>query len=97
MAWGVAQEAHVGMYALLGAAAFMGGLLRMSASMCLILMEMTAAPNQLPFLMLVLIISKGVGDRCEGRGDGRRGRRGGGGRARTACCRRWCRGWVTGR
>lgn len=31
----------VGMYALLGAAAFLGGLMRMSASMCLILMEMT--------------------------------------------------------
>lgn len=61
---GVANESDVGMYALLGAAAFLGGLMRMSASMCLILMEMTAAPNQLPFLMLVLIIAKGVGDRC---------------------------------
>jgi H+/Cl- antiporter ClcA len=35
----------------------------MSASMCLILMEMTGAPNTLPFLMMVLVIAKGVGDR----------------------------------
>jgi H+/Cl- antiporter ClcA len=45
------------------AASFLGGLMRMSASMCLVLMEMTGAPNTLPFLMMVLIISKGVGDR----------------------------------
>lgn len=38
--------------------------MRMSASMCLILMEMTGAPNTLPFLMLVIVIAKGVGDRC---------------------------------
>eukprot|EP00879_Flechtneria_rotunda_P030328 GHRR01032951.1.p1 GENE.GHRR01032951.1~~GHRR01032951.1.p1 ORF type:complete len:322 (+),score=104.07 GHRR01032951.1:936-1901(+) len=37
--------------------------MRMSASMCLVLMEMTGAPNTLPFLMLALTISKGVGDR----------------------------------
>lgn len=37
--------------------------MRMSASMCLILMEMTGAPNTLPFLMMVLVIAKGVGDR----------------------------------
>jgi len=45
-------------------AAFLGGLMRMSASMCLILMEMTGAANTLPFLMLVIVIAKGVGDRC---------------------------------
>jgi len=44
-------------------AAFLGGVMRMSASMCLILMEMTGAPNTLPFLMMVLVIAKGVGDR----------------------------------
>lgn len=37
--------------------------MRMSASMCLILMEMTGAPSTLPFLMMVLVIAKGVGDR----------------------------------
>ncbi|GBF95490.1 chloride channel CLC-c [Raphidocelis subcapitata] len=53
----------VGMYALMGAASFLGGVMRMSASMCLILMEMTGAPGTLPFLMMVLVIAKGVGDR----------------------------------
>lgn len=43
----------MGLYALLGAAAFLGGLMRMSAAQALILMEMTAAPQMLPFLMLV--------------------------------------------
>jgi len=52
-----------GMYALLGAAAFLGGLMRMSASMCLILMEMTGAPQMLPYLMVTLVVAKGVGDR----------------------------------
>eukprot|EP00798_Chlamydomonas_sp_ICE-L_P020089 gene20090-26807_t len=51
-----------GMYALLGSAAFLGGLLRMSASMALILMEMTQSPTQLPFLMLTLVVAKQVGD-----------------------------------
>lgn len=50
---GMVHQSHVGMYALLGAASFLGGLMRMSASMCLILMEMTASPRQLPFLMMV--------------------------------------------
>jgi H+/Cl- antiporter ClcA len=45
--------------------------MRMSASMCLVLMEMTGAPNILPFLMMVLIISKGVGDRFNYRWAGR--------------------------
>ena len=45
------------------AASFLGGLMRMSASMCLILMEMTGAPTTLPFLMMSLVIAKGVGDR----------------------------------
>lgn len=44
---------QVGFYALLGAAAFLGGLMRMSAAQALILMEMTQAPAMLPFLMLV--------------------------------------------
>ncbi|KAG2483148.1 hypothetical protein HYH03_017993 [Edaphochlamys debaryana] len=58
----VATDAEVGFYALLGAAAFLGGLMRMSAAQALILMEMTASPQMLPFLMLVLVISKNVGD-----------------------------------
>lgn len=62
VAMGVASNNDVGLYALLGAAAFLGGLMRMSAAQALILMEMTQSPAQLPFLMLVLVISKNVGD-----------------------------------
>jgi hypothetical protein len=51
---------HVGMYALLGSGAFLGGLMRMSAAMALILMEMTTSPQQLPFLMMVLVVAKQV-------------------------------------
>ncbi|GIL88475.1 hypothetical protein Vretimale_15336 [Volvox reticuliferus] len=58
----VANENTVGFYALLGAASFLGGLMRMSAAQALILMEMTQSPAMLPFLMLVLVISKNVGD-----------------------------------
>ncbi|PNH00895.1 Chloride channel protein CLC-d [Tetrabaena socialis] len=58
----VANEQAVGFYALLGAASFLGGLMRMSAAQALILMEMTQSPSMLPFLMLVLVISKNVGD-----------------------------------
>jgi hypothetical protein len=54
----------------LPAAAFLGGVMRMSASMCLILMEMTGAPGTLPFLMAVLVIAKGVGDRFNYRSAG---------------------------
>jgi H+/Cl- antiporter ClcA len=43
--------------------------MRMSASMCLILMEMTGAPTTLPFLMMSLVIAKGVGDRFNYRSD----------------------------
>ncbi|GFH23794.1 uncharacterized protein HaLaN_21472, partial [Haematococcus lacustris] len=50
------------MYALLGAAGFLGGLMRMSAAQALILMEMTQAPAQLPFLMLTLVLSKEARD-----------------------------------
>lgn len=32
------------------------------AAMALILMEMTSSPQQLPFLMLVLVLAKQVGD-----------------------------------
>jgi chloride channel 7 len=56
------DEGLVGLHALLGAAAFLGGVMRMSASACLVLMEMTQAPQTLPFLMVALVVSKGVGD-----------------------------------
>jgi len=52
-----------GFYALLGAASVLGGLFRFSVSFSVILAELTGSEKQLPFLMLVLIIAKGVGDR----------------------------------
>ena len=57
----VADERAVGFYALLGAAAFLGGLMRMSAAQALILMEMTSSPQMLPFLMLVRAGRGGAG------------------------------------
>ncbi|CAG9467135.1 unnamed protein product [Pedinophyceae sp. YPF-701] len=51
-----------GTYALLGAASFMGGAMRMTVSLCVILLELTNNLNLLPLMMLVLIVSKAVGD-----------------------------------
>lgn len=52
-----------GMYALLGAAAFSGGTMRCTVSICVIVLEMIEAAEALPLLMLALIIAKGVADR----------------------------------
>ena len=52
-----------GMYALLGAAAFSGGTMRCTVSICVIVLEMIDAAEALPLLMLALIIAKGVADR----------------------------------
>lgn len=51
------------MYALLGAAAFSGGTMRCTVSICVIVLEMIDAAEALPLLMLALIIAKGVADR----------------------------------
>lgn len=51
------------LYALLGAASVLGGLFRFSVSFSVILVELTGAEKQLPFLMFVLILAKGIGDR----------------------------------
>lgn len=47
-----------GMYAVLGAAAFFGGTLRCTVSICVIVLEMVDAAEALPLLMLALIIAK---------------------------------------
>lgn len=47
-----------GMYATLGAAAFFGGTLRCTVSICVIVLEMIDAAEALPLLMLALIIAK---------------------------------------
>ncbi|CAI9280943.1 unnamed protein product [Lactuca saligna] len=47
-----------GIYALLGAASFLGGSMRMAVSLCVIMVEITNNLNLLPLIMLVLLISK---------------------------------------
>ena len=51
-----------GTYALLGAAAFLGGATRMTVSLCVILLELTANLSLLPSMMAVLLIAKATGD-----------------------------------
>ncbi|CAI5996487.1 unnamed protein product, partial [Closterium sp. NIES-65] len=51
-----------GTYALLGAASFLGGSMRMTVSLCVIMVEITNNLNLLPLIMLVLLVSKAVGD-----------------------------------
>lgn len=51
-----------GTYALLGAASFLGGSMRMTMSLCVIMVEITNNLKLLPLIMLVLLISKAVGD-----------------------------------
>ncbi|KAL4184111.1 hypothetical protein AMTRI_Chr11g158380 [Amborella trichopoda] len=51
-----------GLFALLGAASFLGGTMRMTVSVCVILLELTNNLYMLPLLMLVLLISKTVAD-----------------------------------
>ncbi|KAI4367394.1 hypothetical protein MLD38_023136 [Melastoma candidum] len=51
-----------GLFALLGAASFLGGTMRMTVSLCIILLELTNNLLMLPSVMLVLLISKTVAD-----------------------------------
>ncbi|XP_020405994.1 chloride channel protein CLC-c isoform X1 [Zea mays] len=51
-----------GLFALLGAAAFLGGTMRMTVSVCVILLELTNDLLLLPLIMLVLLIAKTVAD-----------------------------------
>ncbi|XP_075654582.1 chloride channel protein CLC-d [Castanea sativa] len=58
------KKLHIeeGTYALLGAASFLGGSMRMTVSLCVIMVEITNNLKLLPLIMLVLLISKAVGD-----------------------------------
>lgn len=47
-------------YALLGAASFLGGSMRITVSLCVIMVEITNNLKFLPLIMLVLLISKVV-------------------------------------
>ncbi|KAL8128822.1 LOW QUALITY PROTEIN: hypothetical protein V2J09_017977, partial [Rumex salicifolius] len=51
-----------GIFALLGSASFLGGSMRMTVSICVILLELTNNLLLLPLIMLVLLISKTVAD-----------------------------------
>eukprot|EP00850_Spirogloea_muscicola_P011972 SM000076S21793 [mRNA] locus=s76:235730:243321:- [translate_table: standard] len=51
-----------GTYALLGAASFLAGSMRMTVSLCVIMVEITNNLKLLPLIMLVVLISKAVGD-----------------------------------
>ncbi|KAH7300781.1 hypothetical protein KP509_24G078400 [Ceratopteris richardii] len=56
------SELDEGLYAVLGAASFLGGAMRMTVSICVILLELTNNLFLLPLTMLVLLISKSIGD-----------------------------------
>ncbi len=47
-----------GTYALLGAASFLGGSMRMTVSTCIMLLELTNNLALLPLVMLVLLVAK---------------------------------------
>lgn len=51
-----------GLCAVLGAASLLGGSMRMTVSLCVILLELTNNLSLLPFIMLVLLISKTTAD-----------------------------------
>ncbi|KAJ4846925.1 hypothetical protein Tsubulata_010324 [Turnera subulata] len=59
---GSLSSLDVGLFALLGAASFLGGTMRMTVSLCVILLELTNDLLMLPLMMLVLLISKTVAD-----------------------------------
>lgn len=59
---GPLSSLDVGLFALLGAASFLGGTMRMTVSLCVILLELTNNLLMLPLVMLVLLISKTVAD-----------------------------------
>jgi chloride channel 7 len=61
-AWFPHQGIDPGVYALIGASSFMGGVSRMTMSMTVILLEITNDMNFLLPIMLAIIVSKSVGD-----------------------------------
>lgn len=56
------SKLDAGLYALLGATSFLGGTMRMTVSLCVILLELTNDLLLLPLVMLVLLVSKTVAD-----------------------------------
>ncbi|KAH9318528.1 hypothetical protein KI387_020297, partial [Taxus chinensis] len=62
MLMGPSSNLDQGLFAVLGAASFLGGSMRMTVSLCIILLELTNNLLMLPLVMLVLLISKTVAD-----------------------------------
>ncbi|XP_030544815.1 chloride channel protein CLC-b [Rhodamnia argentea] len=62
MAMGSYTNIDQGLYAVLGAASLMSGSMRMTVSLCVIFLELTNNLLLLPITMIVLLISKTVGD-----------------------------------
>ncbi|KAJ7970087.1 Chloride channel protein like [Quillaja saponaria] len=60
--FGSISRLDTGLFALLGAASFLGGTMRMTVSLCVILLELTNDLLLLPLVMLVLLVSKTVAD-----------------------------------
>ncbi|KAI8468319.1 MAG: chloride channel [Monoraphidium minutum] len=56
------QRVDEGTYALLGAASFLGGSMRLTVCTCVMLLELTNNLSMLPLVMLVLLVAKAVGD-----------------------------------
>ncbi|KAA8535168.1 hypothetical protein F0562_030171 [Nyssa sinensis] len=55
-----------GLYAVLGSASLLGGSMRMTVSLCVIILELTNNLLLLPLIMLVLLVSKTVADAFNG-------------------------------
>ncbi|PPR86366.1 hypothetical protein GOBAR_AA34318 [Gossypium barbadense] len=55
-----------GLFAVLGAASFLGGSMRMTVSLCVIILELTNNLLLLPMIMIVLLVSKTVADAFNG-------------------------------
>ncbi|KAK8707157.1 hypothetical protein V6N13_058221 [Hibiscus sabdariffa] len=55
-----------GLYAVIGAASFLGGSMRMTVSLCVIILELTNNLLLLPLIMMVLLVSKTVADAFNG-------------------------------
>lgn len=59
---GSISDLDPGLFSLLGAASFLGGTMRMTVSVCVILLELTNDLPMLPLVMFVLLISKTTAD-----------------------------------
>lgn len=62
MLFGSSSNLNHGLFAVLGAASLLGGSMRMTVSLCVIILELTNNLLLLPLIMLVLLISKTVAD-----------------------------------